>query len=605
MTVQWTALARTVCLITLLTPSIVAAQNLAPGFRQYDDYDRYQYLPRLPEGPENPTPFPSQSSEASGNPQVLVERLNGIVILEHASQLTENPEPIEDVSILATSRLLNSHCFYRLASSYLGEPISMLRLNELVRDIILFYRQNDQPVVDVSIPADQEITGGIVQIVVTEGKIGRVHVHGAKYFDPCQLRDQVKLRPGCPIYESVLLREQRWLYRNPFRIVDIELSPGDQQGETDVIFNVKDKLPFRVYAGYEDTGNRTTGLERTLYGINWYNALGRDDQAGYQYTASSDFHGFAAHSGSYSTALANRDILSFYGSFAEFNSPIPGFFANEGMIWQILSRWYRELSPIGEYQHGVTAGFDFKRINTEVIFNGISIPEFEGEADIDQLMVGYHGKKYNCRGSWFTGIDAFLSPGNLSGYNKDADFATIRPDATADYYYARAYFERRRNLPRNLEFAGRITGQLSEGNLLPTEQFGIGGYNSVRGYDINTALGDSGMFVNLELRTRPVPLGLGYKCGLGDAFGCLEDEFSTHVFYDFGAVYPHTPLVDFRTRLPLEESRSDLQGVGLGLLYTLQRRFSLRADYGWGLSDLPSQSSQPRHRIHVGTILSY
>ena len=601
MNMQWIQLTRAACLITLLTQSFLAAQDLTPGFRHYHDYDRYRYLPRLPEGPENPTPFPNKPEEASGSPEVLVQRLNGIIVLEDPSQVVESPDAIKGVSIQADSRLLNSCSFYKLASSYVDEPVSMLRLNELVREIILFYRRNNQPVVDVSIPANQEITGGVVQIVVTEARIGEVHVHGACFFDGCMLKDQLWLQPGCPIYESTLLREQRWLYRNPFRIVDIELTPGEEAGETDVIFNVKDKRPLRVYAGYEDTGNQSTGLERTLYGVNWYNALGRDDQAGYQYTASSDFDAFTAHSGFYSTALHNRDILSLYGSYAEFNSLVPGFpgflFANEGKIWQILSRWNRELSPIGCYQHGITAGFDFKRINTGLKFNGMNFDE--RDADIDQFMVGYHGKQYDNSGSWFAGIDAFMSPGDLSGHNKDADFNRVRPGATADYFYSRGYFERRWNLPRNLEFMGRFTGQLSEGNLLPTEELGIGGYNSVRGYDINSALGDSGMFVNFELRTRPVPLGLGYKLGLCDELGYLEDELTSHVFYDFGAVYPHTPL-------PFEESRVDLQGVGLGFRYALQRRFSVRTDYGWGMSDLPTlQPRQPRHRIHIGTILSY
>lgn len=598
MDIRWPQLARATSLMIVLTQSILSAQDLAPGFRHYHDYDRYRYLPRLPEGPENPKPLPDKPDEATGSPDVLVERLNGIIILDDSNQVVASPDLTEGVAIESSSRLLNSIAFYRLASSYVGEPVSMLRLNELVREIILFYRKHDQPVVDVSIPADQEITGGVIQLVVTEAKIGRVHVHGTKFFDPCMLREQIRLYRGCPIYESALLREQRWLYRNPFRIVDIELTPGKQSGETDVIFNVKDKRPIRVYAGYEDTGNRPAGLERTLYGANWYNAFGRDDNAGYQYTASSDFDAFTAHSAYYSTALHNRDILSVYGSYAEFNSPVPGFLlANEGKIWQILSRWDRELSPCGNYEHGMTAGFDFKRINTGLVFNGITV--FESDADIAQFMFGYHGKKFECCGSWFMGIDTFVSPGHLSGHNNNADFSSVRPFASADYIYSRAYFERRHNLPRNLELMGRITGQLSDGNLLPSEQLGIGGYNSVRGYDVNSALGDSGLFVNLELRTRPVPLGLGYKFGLCDEFGTLEDQLTMHVFYDFGVVYPHTPLA-------IEDSQVDLQGAGVGFRYAMQRRFSVRADYGWGMSDLPIlQPRQPRHRIHLGAILSY
>ncbi len=587
--------ALTVCILLASAPA--AAQTLTPGFRHYDNFDRYQYLPRLPEGPENPTPFPDKPKEAKGDPTVLVHELKGVIVLDDPEQVSETPDDVEGVDVRARSSMMNCPAFRQIISRYLGEPISLLGMNELSREIIIYYRKHNRPVVDVAVPADQDITDGIVQIVVTEGKIGRIHVHGPCYFDAAQLRSQLRLRSGCPIYESKLLEEQRWLYRNPFRIVDLELKPGEKRGETDIIFNVKDKRPLRLYAGYEDTGSRSTGLERTFYGFNWFNAFRRDDQMGYQYTASSDFSSFDAHSGFYHTALRNRDILSAYASYAEFNAPLPGFlFANQGSIGQLLLRWNREFCPIGCYQHGMTAGFDIKRIDTALVFGGI--PVFEGVGDVRQFMVGYHGKRFGRSGSWFAGADAFLSPGGLSGRNDTADFQAIRQFATADYFYTRAYFERRRWLPRRLELMGRVTGQLADGNLLTTEQLGIGGYNSVRGYDINSAIGDSGLFCNFELRTRPVPALLNHRyC---DRLGRLGDEFSTHLFYDYGQVFLHQAL-------PGQSESVDLHSVGAGMKYSLQRRFSLRADYGWGLTDLvqPGQPSQPRHRIHIGAVASY
>jgi hemolysin activation/secretion protein len=230
---------------------------------------------------------------------------------------------------------------------------------------------------------------------------------------------------------------------------------------------------------------------------------------------------------------------------------------------------------------------------------------FESNADIDQLMLGYHGKRYDPSGALFLGADAYLSPGNLSGRNNNADFQLVRPGAKASYFYSRAYLERRWYLPRNLELMGRVTGQLADGNLLPTEQLGIGGYNSVRGYDINSALGDSGLFANLELRTRPVCVGLGSRCRKADELGPLEDEITAHIFYDFGEVFLHSPLRVGPVQV--EKQSMDLHAVGIGCRYALQRRFSLRADYGWGLSNVTQlgQPPQPRHRIHLGAVLSY
>ncbi len=587
-----------IMVVAVLGTSVARAQTLPNTFRQYDNYDRYQYLPRLPEGPENPQPFPNDPKDAEGSTEILVDALRGIIILDTPDAVVSQPGEVDGLQVHATSAMLNSPAIHHIANKYLGQPISIRSLNELAREIIIFYRKHDQPVVDVAIPANQEITDGVVQFVVNEARIGKVRVEGACYFDNCRLLDQLCLSTGSPIYESALLREQRWLYRNPFRIVDLELEPGDQRGETDVIFHVKDKLPWRVYAGYEDTGNRSTGLERTLYGVNWFNAFGRDDQAGYQLTGSSDFNQFLAHSAFYSSALPNRDILTAYVSYAEFQAPLPGFlFANQGSIGQFMLRWYRELCPRCNYEHGITAGYDFKRIDTELSFFGV--PVLTSSADISQFMFGYHGKQFNACDAWLVGIDAYWSPGGMSSRNNNANFNQVRPFATADYFYTRGYAERRRYLASNLELMSRVTGQLGEGNLLPTEQLGVGGYNSVRGYDINSAIGDSGMFTTLELRTRPMQPGVGCRYGMQDCFGMLQDQLSTHVFYDFGVAYKHTAL-------PQEARRANLHGVGTGFRYSLQRRLTLRMDYGWALTavNAPGQPRQPRHRVHIGTVLS-
>ena len=476
--------------------------------------------------------------------------------------------------------MAGSQEFHDIAASYLGGPVSQYRLNELIRDLILLYRRNDLPVVDISVP-EQDITDGTVQLIVREGRIGQVRVEGAHFFDPDVLAKQIWLCPGEPIYESWLQHELRWLYRNPFRTINLELTPGEYPGETDIIFNVEDKLPVRLYAGYEDTGNQALGLERTFYGINWYNAFKKDDYAGYQYTASSDFSSLGAHSAFYSTALHNRDIVTVYGSYAELTSPL-GIITNKGRSWQVLSRWYRELCPHGCYEHAITAGLDIKQTNTNLDQGGVLV--FNSNADIFQFMLGYVGRYEDCNGSWSIGADAYFSPGDVLDRNTDAAFQQIRAFATADYFYARGFAEKRINLPHCYEFVARATGQVAEGNLLPTEQLGLGGYNSIRGYDLFSVVGDSGYFFNLELWT-PV------RCVKGGELRCLA-------FVDMGQAFNHTLL-------PLESASTDMQGAGVGFRYTLDPHLTVRCDYGWQLSRLNPLFGQPESRWHVGVVASY
>ena len=58
-----------------------------------------------------------------------------------------------------------------------------------------------------------------------------------------------------------------WLNNNPFRQVDVVFKPGEKLGATDVELDVNDRLPFRPYVGYEDSGTRFTGPDRFITGF--------------------------------------------------------------------------------------------------------------------------------------------------------------------------------------------------------------------------------------------------------------------------------------------------------------------------------------------------
>ena len=556
-------------------------------FRYYKDYDRYRYLPHLPSGDEKPKPLPESKTEVKGDPKVLVEELKAIVFVDHKDKLVKAAEikDVRGVQFGTTSPLpmLRTAAYQQIANSYIGKPVSVLRLNELVRDTVLYYRKCDQPVVDVTVP-EQDVTDGVVQIIVTEARIGKVTVCDSCYFDNQVLADQLFLNSGCPIYESVLNKELQWLYRNPYRSVDLELTPGKAQGTTDLVFHVKDKYPGRVYGGYEDTGTQSTGRERLFAGVNLFDAFNEDDYFGYQYTTHPDFDRFQAHSTFYSLALQNRDIVTVYGSYAEYKANIPGFGVDPGSTWQILSRWNREFEPICEYHHGIQAGFDFKEVDGRLDFGpGVA---FGSKYDVAQLMAGYNGREIDEIGSYSFGIDGYFSPGGFNGKNTDARFEAARAGAEADYIYGRGFFERRFNTPMESEIACRLTGQWAEGNLVPTEQLGLGGYNSIRGYNDYSVLGDSGYFVNVEWWTPTIETCCHNKPG----------QLRGLAFYDYGNALNHSLL-------PGESSVVDLQSVGVGARYKVATNLEFRFDYGYQLTRVPGITYN--QRVHIGLEMSY
>ena len=565
-------------IITILFAT-VAQQAAAQDFEHY--------RPKVPPNHEGVADLPDRPGPVSGSQTTLVDRLEGLVIVDRAEQVAERLEGVSGLNVHAGAglNLLRGEAMRRIAARYLGQPVSIYQLNQLAREIIMLYRRNDLPVVDVSVP-EQDITTGVVQIVVTEARIGRIMFQGQCYFDPADLCPQVCSSPGDRIRESVLLEDLRWLNRNPFRTVDLELRPGAQFGQTDVVFNVHDQRPVRAYVGYEDSGTRATNLERLIFGANWGNALWRDDQFNYQYTSSADWQSVQAHSAVYSHAFLNRDVLVAYGSYADLRDEA----VNQNLVgraWLTAFRYNKTLRPtVGDnlrFDHRLVAGFDFKQTNTNLEFGGTEV--FDGSADVAQMAFGYHALRSSEFGYWAVGADVFVSPGGFSSDNTDAAFQEIRAFAKANYFYSRAYFEGQRDLFCNLLLFGRLTGQVADGNLLPSEQLGFGGYDTIRGFDMRDVNGDSGYIVNLEVRTEPLHPGWlsGWRC---------EDSLQFLCFYDFGGAMN-------RQLLPGEPWQTTLAGTGVGMRYSAGQNVSVRFDYGWQVDQIAGDAITERPHVAV------
>ena len=124
------------------------ANRFAPG------YKRYRYLPRAVPNPDRDPQLPVEPRDVSGDPAILVKELKALIFVDHRDKVVSADPNTKGIEVRSDGglQLLRTIYFQQIAESYLGKPISYRRLNELVRDIVVFYRNHDQPVVDVSIP---------------------------------------------------------------------------------------------------------------------------------------------------------------------------------------------------------------------------------------------------------------------------------------------------------------------------------------------------------------------------------------------------------------------------------------------------------------------
>jgi hemolysin activation/secretion protein len=381
----------------------------------------------------------------------------------------------------------------------------------------------------------------------------------------------------------------------------------------DVTLRIEDRFPLRVSAGYEDTGNQFVGDHRWVAGASWGNAWGLDHQINYQYYTDVDFDHYEAHVVSYLAPLPWRHSLTLFGTYSEVEADLGSFpgFTQDGNNYQGSLRYTVPLPAYQRYNHEITAGFDFKRTENNIEFG--AVPVFNTPTEVAQFVLSYRGLLPDRYGSTGFGLLGYYSPGGLTDRNDDLSFALTRPGAESEYAYGRLAAERVTKLPltpwfgpgwdsrarapeQTFSWHVRASCQFASSNLLPSEQLGLGGYATVRGYAERLVNGDEGVVINNELRSPVFRIGnLLNRRGGGDTIQFL-------VFVDYGSTSLKDPG-------PGEDSHHDLASVGGGLRYQMSDNVSLRFDYGYQLKEknLESQTGfKPEDgRAHIAFYASF
>ena len=171
---------------------------------------------------------------------------------------------------------------------FIGRPLSRKLIAEIQEEIARQSRAIERPFVSMSTP-EQEVTGGVLQIRVTEFKAGKVSASGVEGTAAETVTRGVRLKPGQWIDSGILAEDLDWLNRNPFRQVSALFSPASADFASDVALTTELRRPYRVFAGWANSGSESTGLGRTFVGgVATVPGL-RDAYVSYQLTGSNDF----------------------------------------------------------------------------------------------------------------------------------------------------------------------------------------------------------------------------------------------------------------------------------------------------------------------------
>lgn len=493
--------------------------------------------------------------------------INGVVLIDRESELLETGfESYSGVHFRDIFPPGNLTRFKRiLAETLIGKPLEKETLLAGEEAILQFYKDNGHPLVLVSIP-EQKVTEGIVQYLVVEGRVNTITFTGNRWTPTKQLQKGIHQKENEPVDVNLIEKDLIWLNRNPFRSTSIILNPGEEEGTTDLHFISEDSFPYRIYIGGDNTGFDATGKGRLFTGVNFGNLFHLDQRLSYQYTVSTDWGNFYSHTGQYIIPLPWRHILEFYGGYSGIHAKMPfSGMSSSGNAWQASTRYLVPLTPVGAYTHEVKCGFDYKQTDVNLVFD--AIPILGDQTVVTQLMLGYNGSIETSIADTSFELQWYISPGDIFPNQSRKDYSSLRPNAKSSYTYFRAALAPIFHLPKKFSALLRFEFQMASRNLLSSEQFGLGGLYTIRGYDERVINTDNAVLLSGELRSPPLKVLTKYA-----SFSSSELlQFLYFIDYGFGT--NNQPL-------PGAKNYLYLLSTGLGMRYHYSYHVNIRLDWG-------------------------
>ena len=453
------------------------------------------------------------------------------------------------------------------------------------------YHEKGLQTVSVSVPPQNALRGFVV-LKVTENKVGQLRVKGSRYFDLDRIKETApSLQKGTlPNFKEVtkdIVTLNRW----PDRKVTPALRAGVTPGTVDVDLNVEDTYPLH---GSFEVNNRyspnTTPLRMsaTLRYDNLWQA-GHSISATYQEAPlrPKDSKVFSA---SYvaRTPLEWLNVLV-YGLNTDSDVATVGGANVIGPGHQVGTRAIVTLPSKGELFHTLSVGADYKSFGQIINFG---TPDSRVSAPIEYVpLVTSYNASFIGEGRQ-TILDATLTAG-LRGPGSAPDvFDNRRFKATSNFVHLRLDLSHTHEIPGGGQFFVKVQGQAADQPLVSSEQYSIGGLDTVRGYAESEVLGDYGFSGTVELRSQNLGQYLEQKLpnptGEAIKFNPVND-WRFFIFADGGRTRIFNPL-------PEQQAQFDLGSYGVGTRIRFLKYFN-----GLVLVGIPmiSQNQTQAHDPHV------
>lgn len=478
--------------------------------------------------------------------------------------------PVKKIEVIG-STVFDPEQFNPIVQPYEGRSLNVEQLRQVADAITQLYLERGY-ITSRAILVDQEIANGVVQIRVIEGSLAEIQIEGTRRVNADYVRSRVQLGAGTPLNTAKLEDQLRLLRADPlFENVEASLRATGRTGQSILIVRVTEADPFEGSVGIDNYSPPSVGSERLGVNLLYRNLTGYGDQVAtsYYHTTRSGSDNLElsyqlpvnAMNGTVQlrTALTWNKIVDSEVNLSDLFNIEGNSQLYEGSFRQPLIRTPRE-------EFALSLGFAWQRNQTQIGDFGFPSPgaDLDGVTQTSVLKFGQDYVRRDVRGAW--------SLRSLFSFGLGVFDATVNPSPEPDGRFVSwlAQVQRVQILNQNNFLIVGADIQLTPDSLLPSQQFVVGGGQSLRGYRQNIRAGDNGVRFSIEDRITLERNEAGAA------------TFQLAPFFDAGYVWnsPDNPINQF---LP---SQRFLAGIGMGLLWEPLPGLNLRLDYGYPLIKL-------------------
>lgn len=451
--------------------------------------------------------LPTYSQTAPDAGTLLREQLNTAVPAQRAPTIPmevqaapsapeadDAPTVLVNRLIFAGNNLVSSEQLQALSADMLGRELTFTQMHDLTLRLAVHYANLGYLARVVILP--QDIIDGVVTLTVIEGVRGQVRIEtsGERLSETTiqrMLDDQ--LVAGSALDTARLGEAVNLLNELPGLSVSTLLTPGQNEGEIDLVVTATERPLISGFAVLNNFGSRSSGVPQATLSLSLDNPSGRFDAL---------------------SVLGNISEGTRFGR-VQYSAPLGisglrlGAYASQ-LRYEVVQQSLNALEPSGTATSmGVTGSLPLVSRNGERLALQISLERRNlrdkttaGETRDRQVDTASLG----ATGFQLVGLDDSLTYGlTLSVGNSDEGNALA---AAADELFRREvgdYFKLAlelgytKYLSSTLSAALDFQGQVTNTNLDSVERISLGGPSGVRGFPVAEASGDQGMITSFSL----------------------------------------------------------------------------------------------------------